>query len=88
MYKQAIKVRPSMLELDRMVDRLEQKRKLHDVSAKVVLDIQNLEEQQNDILACAETNKKLLEYLRQGMTANVETIRKNIEYLKSKAAQN
>jgi hypothetical protein len=46
----AVKVKTTMNELPRMVDRLEAKKKLHDMSAKVVIDIQSLEEQQNDIM--------------------------------------
>lgn len=41
----AVKVKPTVNEVNRIIERLEAKKKLHDMSAKVVIDISNLEEQ-------------------------------------------
>ena len=75
-----------MNNIPKFVERLEQKRKIHDLSAKVLIDIDNIEEQQNHIIRATKENKQLLEYMKEGMKDNVETIRKNIEFLKRKAA--
>lgn len=60
----AIKVKPTLGELQKLIERLEQKRRVHDLSARVVLDLQSLEDQQADIEKCAKNNARLFEYLR------------------------
>jgi len=40
-----MKVKHTLLEVHKYIERLEQKKKLHDMSAKVAIDIQCLEEQ-------------------------------------------
>lgn len=44
LYKSAVKVKQTMLDIHKYIERLEQKQKIHDMSAKVVIDISNLEE--------------------------------------------
>ncbi|CDW72269.1 UNKNOWN [Stylonychia lemnae] len=87
LYKGAIKVKTTMYEIHKYIERLEQKKKLHDMSAKVAIDIQCLEEQQNDIEACIGNNEKLFDYIKGGMQQNFELIKKNIDFLKNKAAK-
>eukprot|EP00347_Sterkiella_histriomuscorum_P022022 403331958 len=87
LYKNAIKVKHTMHDINKYIERLEQKRKLHDMSAKVAIDIQCLEEHQNDIQNCVSNNEKLFDYIKGGMSQNMETIKKNLEFLKNKAAQ-
>lgn len=77
-----------MSEIYKYIERLEQKRKIHDMSAKVVLEIQSLEDQQEDIIKCTKNNQKLFEFLQGGMKDNIQTIKKNLEYLKNKASTN
>lgn len=45
-YSQAIKVKQIAIALPRFVDRIEQKQRIHDVSARVAIEIAKLEEQQ------------------------------------------
>ena len=45
-YAQAIRVKQAEIALPRFVDRLEQKQRIHDVSARVAIEIGKLEEQQ------------------------------------------
>lgn len=71
-----------MNNIQNLVERLEQKKKLHDISAKVVVDIEKLEQQQDDIMDSVKENSQLLKYLKESMAGNLQTIKKNIEYLK------
>lgn len=77
-----MKVKQTLLDVNKYIERLEQKKKLHDMSAKVAIDIQCLEDQQNDIQSCVATNEKLFDYIRGGMNENLSMIKKNLEYLK------
>lgn len=77
-----MKVKPTMNNIQNLVERLEQKKKLHDISAKVVVDIEKLEQQQDDIMDSVKENSQLLKYLKESMAGNLQTIKKNIEYLK------
>ena len=68
-----------------LVERLEQKRKIHDMSAQILNTIEKLEMQQNNILnSAAKENKQVLEALQKGMKGNSDTIKQNIDHLKGK----
>lgn len=67
-----------------MVERLEQKRRIHDLSARVVMDVERLELQQMQIVGCTKENKELLEMIQDGIRDNMQVIRSNVEFLKSK----
>jgi len=82
-YQQASKVKP--VDIEGIVKRMEQKRRVHEMSAKVVVEIERMEEQQRQIIGSTRENAELVEYVRKGIVENVETIKKNIEYLKKKA---
>jgi hypothetical protein len=84
MYQAAIKVKPTLASLEKVVERLEQKRRVHDLSAKVLLDIENMETQQMHMIGCTKENKELLYQIRDGIEENVATIKKNVEYLKAR----
>lgn len=43
LYKASIKVKPVIASLEKTVDSLEQKKRTHDMSAKVILDIEQME---------------------------------------------
>ena len=70
------------------MDRLEQKRRIHDLSAKIAIDVDTLELQQHQIVGCTKENKELLEYIKDGIEENMATIKKNIEFLKKKQQTN
>ena len=70
--------------IEKLVERLEQKRRVHDMSAKVVVEIEQLEIQQRQIIGSMKENKELLDYIKDGITANTEVIKRNIEFLKLK----
>jgi len=57
---------------------------MHDLSAKVVLDVDKLETQQAQIIGCTVENKELMEYIQSGIRDNVLIIKNNIEFLKKK----
>lgn len=63
---------------------MEQKKRLHDMSARVVMDIEQMEMQQMQIIGSMRENKEVIDMVKNGMKENVETIRRNIAYLKSK----
>lgn len=72
-------------QIPSIVERLEQKRKIHDMSAQILNTIEKLEAQQQNILnSAAKENKQVLEALQKGMKDNSETIKSNIEHLKKK----
>ena len=73
-----------MLGIERFVDRIDQKRRMHDLSAKVVLDVDRLETQQAQIIGCTVENKELMDYIQSGIRDNVLIIKNNIEFLKKK----
>ena len=73
-----------MLGIERFVDRIDQKRRMHDLSAEVVLDVDRLETQQAQIIGCTVENKELMEYIQSGIRDNVLIIKNNIEFLKKK----
>ena len=54
------------------------------MSAKVLNDIESLEEQQTLIIRSTKENKQLLEYIKEGMKENIDQIKQNIQYLKAK----
>lgn len=73
-----------MLGIERFVDRIDQKRRMHDLSAEVVLDVDRLETQQAQIIGCTVENKELMDYIQSGIRDNVLIIKNNIEFLKKK----
>ena len=75
LYKAAIKVKPVISALEKTVENLEQKKRMHDMSAKIVLDLEAMETQQRQIVGSMKENKELIEYVKRGMQENVETIR-------------
>ena len=54
------------------------------MSAKVLVDIESLEEQQTQIIRSTKENKQILEYIKDGMQDNLDMIKSNIAYLKAK----
>ena len=72
-------------QIPSIVERLEQKRKIHDMSAQILNTIEKLEAQQQNILnSAAKENKQVLEALQKGMKDNSDTIQSNIAHLKKK----
>ena len=57
--------------LPKLVERMEQKRKLHEMCAQVVLDTTQLEAQQDLLISRFRENKELLAEVREGMTENL-----------------
>jgi RNase adaptor protein for sRNA GlmZ degradation len=86
LHKSAIRVKELSTGggLEKLVERIEQKRRVHDMSAKVAVEIEQLETQQLQMIGSMKENKELLDYIKEGLAANMETIKKNIEHLKRK----
>ena len=68
--------------LPKMVERMEQKRKLHEMCAQVILDTTQLESQQDLLMGRFRENKELLEEVKEGMTDNLRLAKANITFLK------
>ena len=71
LYGQAVKVKGTMKGVERVVDRLEGKRREHARSAGVVQGVTGLEEGQEWIIRSTKENKQLLEYMQTGMQENL-----------------
>ena len=61
--------------IERVVERIEQKRRVHEMSAKVMMEIEKLEMQQMHIVGCTKENKELINNIREGIEENMEIIR-------------
>lgn len=83
-YAQAVKVKPVASALERYVDRLEQKQRIHEVSARVAMEIARLEGQQEVIKGSANENQELLLEIKKGIVENTEMIKSNLAYLRAK----
>lgn len=71
LFKQAKPVKVTLENLPNIVDRLEQKAKVHDMAAQILLTIDKLEKQQQNILkSAAKENTAVLEALQKGMQDN------------------
>lgn len=66
-----------------MVDKLEQKKKIHDMAAHIMITIDRLMVQQQNLLdAVGKENKDVLKALEEGIKENSSTIKENIMILK------
>lgn len=85
LYTQTKHAKTTVDALPNIVDRIEQKSKVHDMAAKILLSIENMEQQQQNILkSAAVENKEVLETLQRGMKENAEIIKRNVAHLKAK----
>ena len=72
-------------QIPQITQRLEQKAKVHDMAAQILLSIEKMEQQQDNILkSAAKENKQVLEALQKGMKENTEVMKQNVEMLKIK----
>lgn len=78
-------VKLTLENLPKTVERLEQKRKLHESCAQVMLEVKMLEKQQQLILERFKDNGELVEEVRQGMEHNLAVAKKNIALITSSA---
>ena len=63
-----------MASLDNLVERMEQKRRVHDLSAKVIMDVENIEVQQMHMIGCTKENKELILQIRDGIEEIIASI--------------
>ena len=75
-------VKTTFEELPKLVERMEQRRKLHEVCAKIVLDATELEVQQRLVIDRFGENSELLKEVREGMEENLKICRSNLELVK------
>ena len=78
-----LSVKLTIENMPKLVERMEQKRKLHEMCAQVILDTTQLESQQELLLARFTENKELLDEVREGMADNLRLAKENITYLKT-----
>ena len=69
--------------IPKTVERLEQKKKLHEMCAQVMLDVKRLESQQKLILSRFKENSEILTEVKEGMETNLKVAKANVEMLKS-----
>ena len=79
-----LSVKLTLETVPKIVERIEQKKKLHEMCAQVVLDVNNLQTQQALLINRFRENKELLTEVEAGMKENLEIAKKNIEILKQK----
>lgn len=85
LYNQTKSVKTVSDHIPHIVDRLEQKQKVHDMAAKILVQIEKIEQQQENILSsAAQENKQVLTALQQGIKENQETIQTNMVMLRLK----
>ena len=84
LYESCSNVKATMANMEKIVDRLESKRRVHDMCARVVLDVEALEAQQMQVLGSVAENRQLLEAVRAGISENVAALKRNVEFLKQK----
>ena len=88
LYKNTKGVKHASEQIASVVDRLEQKRKVHDMAAHVLINIETLEKQQQAILKLtASENKQVMDMLNKGMAENTEMIKNNLLILKAKLSK-
>lgn len=76
-------VKMTLENIPKLVERMEQRRKMHEMCSQVILDTTQLESQQELLLARFKENKELLTEVGGGMTDNLRMAKQNIEYLKT-----
>ena len=81
-----LSVKLTLENMPKLVERMEQKRKLHEMCAQVMLDTTQLVAQQDHILARFRENKELLDEVSGGMADNLRLAKLNIEHLKKVTA--
>ena len=77
-----LSVKLTLEGIPKLVERMEQKRKLHEMCAQVMLDVKSLETQQRLVLDRFRENKELLDEVEGGMEENLKLAKQNIELLK------
>ena len=73
-----LSVKLTLENVPKIVERMEQKRKLHESCAQVMLDVKLLEKQQQLMLERFKDNSALLEEVKQGMAENLKVAKANI----------
>ena len=71
LHKTCNNVKSTLDNLPKLVEKLEQKRKVHEMQAQILLDVNQLESQQKLILDRFKENKDLLTSVSEGMAANL-----------------
>ena len=76
-------VKMTLENIPKLVERMEQRRKMHEMCSQVILDTTQLEQQQELLLSRFRENKELLDEVSSGMSDNLRLAKQNIEYLKT-----
>ena len=67
-----LSVKLTLENVPKIVERIEQKKKLHEMCAQVVLDVNNLQTQQALLINRFRENKELLAEVEAGMSENLQ----------------
>ena len=67
-----LSVKLTLDTVPKIVERIEQKKKLHEMCAQVVLDVNNLQTQQALLINRFRENKELLAEVEAGMSENLQ----------------
>jgi hypothetical protein len=82
LYKACASVKTTYESLPKLVERMEQRKKMHEVCAKVMLGISELETQQKLIIERFGENEELLKDVKEGMAENLEICKNNAKLIK------
>ena len=75
-------VKTTYENLPKLVERMEQRKKMHEVCAKVMLGIAELETQQKLVIERFGENAELMKEVREGMAENLEICKNNAKLIK------
>ena len=81
LYQACLSVKTTFEELPKIVERMEQRKKLHEVCAKIVLDATELEVQQRLVIDRFGENSELMKEVKQGMEQNLLICKSNLDYV-------
>lgn len=82
LYQACTSVKQTYEDLPKLVERMEHRKKVHEVCANVMLGIAELESQQRLIIDRFGENAELLKDVREGMAENLEICKQNAKLLK------
>lgn len=68
--------------IPKVLERMEQRKKVHESCAQIVLDVARLENQQKLILERIAENSELLKEVKEGMEENTKICAKNMQDIK------
>lgn len=82
LHKSCSAVKATLESVPKLVDRLEQRKKIHEMAAQVMLDAKALDEQHKLLIERFKENKELLGVVSEGLAQNLEIAKANMALIK------